>query len=1684
VITVRNSLWALLALFSPLAASDTDIVITEINYHPLGGDWRGEFVELYNRGGDRVDMAGWFLESGISFVFPAGTALEPEAFLVVCAAPDFIATTYGIANVAGPWSGELADCGGRITLRRADGMFASSALYGWYAENCGEDGGGDKSPRQPESHVSGAAWSRLADGNGATMERADPSQDPDLPFAWHASAVVGGTPGRRNGGAAPENPPVRINEIGRAPGNGWVEFSNQSGAPLDIGGYWLARGTNLSVRQALPAGAFEDFRVVSLSSAAAGGEERYLLLAPDGETIVDVLASRAFSPSMSCGRFPDGGDETYVFPEPTQGDPNESPVTPDIYLSEIMYRPQVEPSRLEYVAIADRGAAAVDVGGWSFEFEGSLAYVFPQDAILDPGEEWVICGDPAAIQTHYGIAGVLGPWVGVLPDAVGTVALRDALGNLVDRITYGSDGVWPAAANGQGSSLSLKTRNPAIDPSYGQAWEAVSNGNPGTPPSERAIPPIVAEVSHDPPIPRSTETVHITCRINDSDSITAANLRYTIDGGGGTSTVPLYDDGLHDDGGAGDSWWGATIGPFADGKIIAFHILATDQASSTTDAPGTSKDFLFLVSNGTPPANDSADYRVIVTAATWTLLTTRPVESNDLLDATFIGDRGEIFYNVGLRYGDTGARSATLKSYRVQFEQADRFHGIRSLELSRATTNRQFQCNDFMERAGVPAPQAWMVNLWVHGAWDNKYLRLEVADRDFVARVFGPADDAGTLYRGQTATSPSGSADLSYRGADPSQYRPFYANLTGDGAADTYEAVIRLCAAFSPAQTPDLAFPAAVEEVIDADEWLLYFAAQACISNSSATISTTTGDDYFVYFRSSDGKAVLIPGVLDETFTSGSEALFRPTVASIRRFLTNPAFCQRYYGYLAKLLWGPFARVEMKQTMALLDVIYDFGTRDGDDTFLANRVGFLYEHVPLKVTGGVSSTDAPAATFIPDGATWRYFEGRSNPTGGDTSWTTIGFNDAAWPQAQAPFGYGGRGETTLLSTMQGQYTTLFIRRSFAVDSPAAVTALSMTVTYDEGYVAYLNGTEVRRSLVTNLNGADPVYTSVADDPGLGEPGTETVDLKNRVNLLVEGTNVLAIVGLNRSLTSSDFFITASLSSGGGGATAGGGCGERAYVVAEGVVLSGFAPAPSTRSVEVAGEEAVFDPLYATWEAAVSLSPGENVIPVRALGDGDAVVGENTFVITRVASMTPLTGTIGSDRTLTAAGGPYLLTGTLTVPAGRLLSIAAGTVVIAEANASILVEGRIEALGTEAAPIRFIGSRCGSSLWQGIGIRDTGIGAGDPVHRLRYCHFRWGTERSDFTGHISPHNARLVMENCEVRNMRSDGIDAEDAELEVRDCFIEETLEGVHTVSTTSLITGTTFHQMIGDKDCIDFDLDGQRQSRIENCHFDGSMDDCLDLGGKNCAVINNHISNIWDKGISSEPMNAGAPGTQEFRGNVIVHCGTAIALKSGAVCDDGSHNTIVGNVTGLDVYAKTPGAAHSEGTFPFCISWHNKVNVFADDVSGPYLLITDSDIGGDSVWPGAGNINEDPLFVDEYADNFYLRPSSPCILDGGNYMGALPACTPGFIRGDTNSDGRVDVSDAVFSLMCLFGGATALCEDANDVNDQGDLTIADPIYLLGYLFAGTAEPPAPFPDPGSDGTPEDSLSCGTFPMCQ
>jgi PKD repeat protein len=103
-------------------------------------------------------------------------------------------------------------------------------------------------------------------------------------------------------------------------------------------------------------------------------------------------------------------------------------------------------------------------------------------------------------------------------------------------------------------------------------------------------------------------------------------------------------------------------------------------------------------------------------------------------------------------------------------------------------------------------------------------------------------------------------------------------------------------------------------------------------------------------------------------------------------------------------------------------------------------------------------------------------------------------------------------------------------------------------------------------------------------------------------------------------------------------------------------------------------------------------------------------------------------------------------------------------------------------------------------------------------------------------------------------------------------------------------------------------------------------------------------------------------------------------------------------------------------------------------------------------------------------------------------FGTGPPPGPVFHRGDADSNGEVQLTDAIRILGILFlGQGTISCMDAADADDNGTLQLTDAIRILGVLFLGQGviPPPGPTSEPcGLDPTADDGIGCDSYPPCQ
>jgi hypothetical protein len=124
--------------------------------------------------------------------------------------------------------------------------------------------------------------------------------------------------------------------------------------------------------------------------------------------------------------------------------------------------------------------------------------------------------------------------------------------------------------------------------------------------------------------------------------------------------------------------------------------------------------------------------------------------------------------------------------------------------------------------------------------------------------------------------------------------------------------------------------------------------------------------------------------------------------------------------------------------------------------------------------------------------------------------------------------YGPRTNLDVESTMFGDNASIYVRVPFMVEGdPSRFDEMDMAISYDDGFIAYLNGVEVARrnaSVLASWNSSASGSHGAVD----GQIPTDVISLNPQVGLLSEGENVLALQGMNVAVDDNDFYLAATL----------------------------------------------------------------------------------------------------------------------------------------------------------------------------------------------------------------------------------------------------------------------------------------------------------------------------------------------------------------------------------------------------------------------------------------------------------------------------------------------------------------------------------------------------------------------------
>jgi hypothetical protein len=152
-----------------------DVVINEIMYGPLSSKSIDEYIELYNRGTSTIDVSYWRFIDGVDYLFPPGTVIPADGYLVVAKDMNNLLSKYpqlNSENLVGNFSGQLSDGGERVALAKPDDLdfpFEDLVLV------------------DDVTFSDGDRWGKWADRGGSSLELIDARSDNRLAMNWMGS---------------------------------------------------------------------------------------------------------------------------------------------------------------------------------------------------------------------------------------------------------------------------------------------------------------------------------------------------------------------------------------------------------------------------------------------------------------------------------------------------------------------------------------------------------------------------------------------------------------------------------------------------------------------------------------------------------------------------------------------------------------------------------------------------------------------------------------------------------------------------------------------------------------------------------------------------------------------------------------------------------------------------------------------------------------------------------------------------------------------------------------------------------------------------------------------------------------------------------------------------------------------------------------------------------------------------------------------------------------------------------------------------------------------------------------------------------------------------------------------------------------------------------------------------------
>ncbi|MSQ78637.1 MAG: T9SS type A sorting domain-containing protein [Flavobacteriaceae bacterium] len=483
------------------------VVVAEINYNSHTKADAGDWLELWNRGSQSVDISGWlFQDDNVkdSFLISIGTILQPNDRLVLANDSAKLKKMFPfVSNVQGDFNFGLSSAGDMLKLRDANGRLRFGMLFN-----------------------SDSTWPQMPNGGSYTLELAKDSFIYSEKRFW-TTACPAGSPGKAKGNCEGSIVFTELNynsEPGMNAGD-WAELYNTGMVPMNLNNYIVTNADSSKVSKIIstPLMFQGDYKVLVTDTAKfdalnpgvartsgnmtvdlsnAGGRIRLT------DPTKKLVATASFDIGAAWPQAANGKGKTLerkdIKLDPDQastwfdgclgGSPGMAyqPCSYQLVVSEINYQAAANHNTGKWIELHNRSTSRCDIGGYTIRNKTGQQIV--ANGISISGKGHLVLADDSLLFT------TINPGVAFVKCSINwqkqdEIKLYNAAGKLVYFAEYSNQIPWPQDADGQGYTLEYV--DSATDHSAASAWFSGCYG--GSPSSEYGIcvsPVIVSEINY------------------------------------------------------------------------------------------------------------------------------------------------------------------------------------------------------------------------------------------------------------------------------------------------------------------------------------------------------------------------------------------------------------------------------------------------------------------------------------------------------------------------------------------------------------------------------------------------------------------------------------------------------------------------------------------------------------------------------------------------------------------------------------------------------------------------------------------------------------------------------------------------------------------------------------------------------------------------------------------------------------------------------------------------------------------------------------------------------------------------------------------------------------------------------------------------------------------------------------